>query len=350
MRELQRRVELGLGRAECEGSCYVPSDRPERLAVRRRAGEILEPVAGAFVRRDTWSGLAPTARALWIMRAVSRQHPTWRFCGTSAAVVYGLPIAWGLLARIQVATPPRASSRALPGVEHHVISGDDPEFVDRLPVTSFWRTVFDCLATLPGADALAVADRALSMNGMSARQLCDLLSTRFRGHPGVRRALDVARLSDGRSESPGESIARYTMHELGLAEPALQVWIEDPIEPGRWFRVDFLWMLPDKTIVIGEHDGRGKTSSPQLTGPGGSLRALQDERLRESHLTALHAAIARFSYDDARDPERLGAILRGFGVPLRTQNASLPHQTQVVESVLCTLEGWLVLATTEVIA
>ena len=42
---------------------------------------------------------------------------------------------------------------------------------------------------------------------------------------------------------------------------------------------------------------------------------MQDERLRESHLTALHPAIMRFSYDDARDPARLGALLERFGVP-----------------------------------
>ena len=87
------------------------------------------------------------------------------------------------------------------------------------------------------------------------------------------------------------------------------------MEPGKWFRVDFLWLTEDGRLVIGELDGRQKTSRPELMGGRDALRVMQDERLRESHLTALRPAIARFSYDDARDPARLGPLLERFGVP-----------------------------------
>ena len=148
--------------------------------------------------------------------------------------------------------------------------------------------MFDCLAGFETPDALAIADAALRAGGMSPRGLVEFLRAEFRGHRGVRRAARVATLADARAESGGESIARATMCALGFALPELQVWIEDPVEPGMWFRVDFLWLCADGSIIIGELDGRQKTTRPELMGGRDALRVMQDERLREAHLTALH--------------------------------------------------------------
>lgn len=312
---VEKNVEAALDEAERRGACCAPDDRLLREAMRARADAIVEPVRGLFFRAAAWERLEPPERALHLMRALAPTHPGWRFCGASAAVAYGLPVTWDLLANVFVAAPSGASYRSCPGIVRRHLADDAVQMVGGLPLVRFWRTVFDCLAGFETPDALAIADAALRAGSMSPRGLVEFLRAEFRGHRGVRRAARVATLADARAESGGESIARATMCALGFALPELQVWIEDPVEPGMWFRVDFLWLCADGSIIIGELDGRQKTTRPELMGGRDALRVMQDERLREAHLTALHPAIARFSYDDARDPARLGPLLARYDVP-----------------------------------
>ena len=346
----KERVDALLDEAEREGRCCVPTEQRDRKALLYRGLEMVEPLHGLFVRRGVWKGLNPAERTLWLMRGLARLHPTWRFCGPSAAVALGLPVTWGLLSHVFCDAPAGSRQRVVPGVWCRRISDSETCGAGGVRVTSLWRTVFDCLVSMPAADALAVLDRAMALSGSSARQVVEYLRTVHRGRRGVARAAELALLGDGRAESGGESIARHTMHGLGYATPELQVWIEDPVEPGKWFRVDFLWMLPDGTIVIGELDGRQKTERPELMSGRSAVRVLQDERLRESHLTALRPKILRFDYETARDPSALGALLERFGVPLRTQEPTLPRATRTVRSELMFLGGWMVLATEEVAA
>ena len=347
MRAVERDIANKLDAAERLGSCLAPTGRALVRALRRRGDKILEPLPRVFVRRETWHGLTPTDRTLWLMRAVARAHPAWRFCGASAAVAYGLPVTWNLLTHVFVDAPRASGDRTAAGISWHHVQ-DEGGAAAGLRVTSLWRTVFDCLTTFPAADALAVADRALRLSGSSARQLAEHLRVVRRGCRGVRRAVGIAALADGRAESGGESVARLVMHELGFEAPELQVWIEDPVEPGKWFRVDFLWMLPDGSIVIGELDGRQKTERPDLMGGRSAVRVLQDERLREAHLTALRPAIVRFDYETARDPARLGPLLERYGVPRRTREPELPRPTRTVRAQLMQACGWRMLVTEEV--
>lgn len=349
VRKIEKNVASSLNAAEREKRCLTTPDRALRRALRRRGDKVLEPLRGVFVRRATWASLTPTDRTLWLMRAIGREHPTWRFCGASAAVAYGLPVTWGLLTHVFVDAPRAAGDRSEAGISWHHLR-DEGGTAASLRLTSLWRTVFDCLTTFPAADALAVVDRAARLSAASARQVVDYLRSAHRGTRGVREAVEVAALADGRAESGGESIARHTMHELGFVAPELQVWIEDPVEPGRWFRVDFLWMLPDGSIIIGELDGHQKTERPELMGGRSAVRVLQDERLRESHLTALRPAIVRFDYETARDPARLGPLLESYGVPRRTRETALPPATRTVNAQLEHIGGWRVLATDEVLA
>ena len=312
---INNRVFALLDEAQREGRCCSPDSRSLRDAMRYRSVEISEPVKGLFLRRATWERLEPPEKTLHLMRALAPLHPTWRFCGSSAAVAYGLPVTWDLLSDVHVATPSGASYRSCPGIVRHHLADDAVQMHDGLPLVPFWRTVFDCLASFELPDALAIADAALRMGRVSAHGLVNFLEEEYRGHRGVRRAIQAAVLADARAESGGESIARAVMYQLGFAMPELQVWIEDPVEPGKWFRVDFLWLTDGGRLVIGELDGRQKTRRPEVMGGRSALRVMQDERLRESHLTALHPAIMRFSYDDARDPTRLGPLLARFDVP-----------------------------------
>ena len=94
--------------AERAGSCYAPSDYAETRAIRRRKATFIEPLPGMFFRREAWRQLTPAERSLHLMRALARRHPTWRFCGASAAVAYELPVTWSLLTHVFVAAPPGA--------------------------------------------------------------------------------------------------------------------------------------------------------------------------------------------------------------------------------------------------
>lgn len=349
-RTLETQLNESLDEAEALQSGYAPQGRRELRGLRRLGLTLVEPIHGTFVRRRIWKGLNPAERSLWLMRAVAKKHPRWRFCGASAAVAFGLPVTWGLLTHVFVATPPGTKGRSASGVSRHHFNDAEEAQVDGLRLTSLWRTVFDCLAEFPGPDGLAIADRALQMSRSSARSLVECVRTVHRGRRGSRRALAVAALADGRAESGGESIARHVMHELGFATPELQVWIEDPVEPGKWFRVDFLWLLPDGSIVIGELDGRQKSTRPELMGGRDAVRVLQDERLRESHLTALRPAIVRFDYQTARDPKRLETLLESFGVPRRRHDPAPPLETFVTRAELMNVDGWRVLVTDELLA
>ena len=347
-KHVEEAINEQLSRAEKNDRCCTPESAARRRAMRERSGAVIEPIAGLFARRETWERLNPSERTLWLMRGLARRHDDWTFCGASAAVAYGLPVTWGMLTHVFVSVPQGTRGRSSPGIARRHLRDDGTTELEGLRLTSLWRTVFDCLTTFPAADALAIVDRAARLSGASARQIVEYLRTAHRGGRHVRRATEVAALADGRAESGGESIARHAMHELGFASPELQVWVEDPVEPGKWFRVDFLWLLPDGSVIIGELDGRQKSERPELMSGRSAVRVLQDERLRESHLTALRPAIVRFDYETARDPARLGALLERYGTPRRTRGPALPPATRTVRAQLEDVGGWRVLETEEV--
>jgi very-short-patch-repair endonuclease len=95
------------------------------------------------------------------------------------------------------------------------------------------RTVLDCSTTLPFAQALAVADSALSLSDISEYEL-RLAAARSptRGRDRRQRVADAA---DGRAENPFESVLRALAIEAGLPGIEPQVPI---VLPRRKVRVD----------------------------------------------------------------------------------------------------------------
>ena len=108
-------------------------------------------------------------------------------------------------------------------------------------------------------------------------------------------------------------LAREAMIELGFAAPELQAEFVDPLS-GQVSRVDFLWHLPDGTLVAGELDGRQKYVDPTMTRGRATVDLLADERLRESRLTRV-ARVVRFSFAVVCDRGRFARLLDSFGVP-----------------------------------
>ncbi|MEQ7009209.1 type IV toxin-antitoxin system AbiEi family antitoxin domain-containing protein [Actinopolymorpha sp. B17G11] len=124
--------------------------------------------------------------------------------------------------------------------------------VDGPAVTSVARTVLD-LARLSSFDAgVVVADCGLRRGAKRSELVTELLACR--DWAGSRTASRVVAFADGRSESPGESLARVAFDELRLPTPELQAVFRTR-DGSVVARTDFLFREYG-TVV--EFDGRRK--------------------------------------------------------------------------------------------
>lgn len=322
-KEVDKRVDYQLAIAESERTCLVVFERDERRSLSRRVNNdadseegLVMPFRGMYARKSTWNALEPDEQALWAVRGAAAQHPKWAFCNVSAALVHGLGVAWDSLGKLHVASTDGNRAPSTEEVERHYIARPSLQKIDGVLVTDLMSTVFDCLRSLPRGQAVAVADSLLTKTGHDCEWLSSCIATEFRGYKGVARALEAAAIADPRSENPGESIAREAMISLGFAVPELQFEIDDPLEEGRSYRVDFAWLDDSgRPIVFAELDGYRKTCNPKYMNGRSAERVLADERRRESRISAYGVPVARFSLAEAKNPFILEAILDRFGVP-----------------------------------
>lgn len=126
------------------------------------------------------------------------------------------------------------------------------ERVDGVRVTSFWRTVEDCLLRAPFSYGLAIADSALRAKGVSRWDLCERLRADCEGRRGYRRAQVIASYADGLSENGGESRFRAFFIAYGFPVPELQVEFRDRSIRARCFA---------STIFGGSRTGRVSSAS-----------------------------------------------------------------------------------------
>jgi hypothetical protein len=212
--------------------------------------------------------------------AVLATHPGAVLSHRSAALLHDLP-ALGRDDQFVHVIVPGGRARRRRGVAVHAAELDPGDVVelDRLSLTSLARTAVDMAALLPLPFAVAVADAALRARpGIEPRMR--EIGEQVRGRT-VRRVLD---LSDGRAESPGESLSRVAMASHGLPMPRLQEWVGDAGEPIG--RVDFLW--PNHSTV-GEFDGRTKYATRD---------DVWAEKLREDRLRAAGFEVVRWVWAD----------------------------------------------------
>ena len=320
--EVRSSVERLLDSSEKHLSCAAPEERGAAriMAGMARDGLLVSPLRGLYVRASFWKGLNPREQHLALMRGLAVRHPDWVFCGPSAAVAHGLAVSFPLLRTVHVAYA-RGGRHDTAGVTWHYVNSDETTRALGLCVTSFERTVCDCLRSMATGDALAVADSALRVTGYDRQWLVDLVWDHCEHRRGVAQAMLVASLADGRAENGGESVARATMYELGFQMPDLQVSFPDVLT-GEPYRVDFLWRLGDDTLVAGELDGKDKYQDSAMLAGRSTVEAFSDERLRESRLTR-DVKVVRFSYAVAKSPKRLRVLLDSYGIP--HDDAPRPH-------------------------
>ncbi|KLN34515.1 hypothetical protein FB00_11790 [Cellulosimicrobium funkei] len=285
-------------------------ERRTELARRTRAGTLDRVRRGVYLP-PVPDDLSPAQlRRELVLRRVSavaeRLSNAYWFSHTSAALLHGC-WTWRLADVVHVTQlrPPKAAQTREPTLRRHWtdLPDRDRAVVTGLPVTTLERTVVDCARSLPGAQALVVADSALRA-GADPAVLAVLLAEAVGGR-GVQGARAVVGLADARAESPGESVVRWILHEAGLAAPV--PGLEVPTWGGSLW-VDLGW--PEHRVAV-EFDGAVKYSGG---GFGDARSRLQQEKVRHDALVEAGWVVLRVVWADLGDP---AAIVRRVERALR---------------------------------
>lgn len=318
----RNRMLARLTEAGEQGALLATHDNAELMWLRRHVGtdDIAEPEPYLFCFQHDWDLLTPSERALRTIKGLAEFHPDWAFWGYDAALLWGLEVPNDLLgSRFLVKTGCSVTLSGGCRLLRPQMAGA-LEHVDGVWVTSFWRTVEDCLLRAPFSYGLAIADSALRAKGVSRGDLCERLRADCEGRRGYRRAQVIASYADGLSENGGESRFRAFFIAYGFPVPELQVEFRDPLDPSQVFRVDYFWRLEDGTCVIGELDGKGKYTLQSGEGRE-SVDPFVAERQRESHLTMLGHKVLRFTFNELKGPGKLVEKMRLAGIPRQVELA-----------------------------
>ena len=213
------------GREACRQSwmsCAEPI--PTRLAGvsglsrgQLRTKRWVAPFNGVRIDRTTAGDVRAVYRAL---TAVSRVPIV--ISDRSAAAFYEWWLPRVTVAVIDISVAPGAFiERAGVRCHRRVIDPADVREVDGIALTSPVRTILDLASQLPLIDLVVVMDSALKKRTCTVEQLRARAYDRgVRGITRYRRALE---LSDGRSESPMETLMRLLIVLSGLPTPTPQV-------------------------------------------------------------------------------------------------------------------------------
>lgn len=188
------------------------------------------------------------------VRAAARQYPRGVVSHRSALLLHELPLV-GRPAELPELTVAPRSNANFAGVHAHRagLRRREVRICGGIAVTSPARTVVDVARTRPVGTAVSAIDAALHGKLVTVEAIEDCLRYCW-NWPGIGRAQRAVRLSDGRAESPLESVSGLVLGWLRLPSPDPQRSIFD--EHGRLVaRTDFYW---DEFGVFGEADGRLK--------------------------------------------------------------------------------------------
>ncbi len=270
------------------------------------AGQLRRLRRGAYVGVDHWDALDATAQHALVVRAVLSAQPGALVSHRSAAALWGLPVIGRRDEAVHLTVAVGSGGRSTRGVRRHQWAGAVSEgCLDGIRVTSPARTLVDVGRSAGLLAAVVAGDAALRAGLVTVADLDDELAACGTCR-GIRTARRAVALMDGRSESPGESLSRVRMAELGLPAPTLQHEVQDAY--GFVGRVDFYWPGPR---VVGEFDGRAKYG---LDGDAGAADRVWNEKLREDRIRATGLAVVRWTWAEAWKGEPMASRLRAAGV------------------------------------
>ena len=316
-RQLRADLQQRFVEAERVGTCVTPisTNDTRRLRLAVKNGNLIEVAHHVYARPGYWATLKQNQRSLHILRALSAAHPSWVFCGPSAALAFGLSVSYQLLSNVHVLTSKKSHTRSGDGICRHISGKRETTVVNGVTVTTIEQTVFDCLRLADFRHGLAIADSVLHLGLASKEDLLAFIERQDKRVSGRKQALKTMSHADKRAESGGESIARATIIEQGFMLPELQHVVHDPVDNSIEFRVDFWWEVEGQPTIIGELDGHEKYIEPAMTKGKSIVEVMAGERLRESRISGTGAKVMRFSYADVLNTFYFSHLLESFGVP-----------------------------------
>lgn len=258
-----------------------------------RSGRWVRVRRGVYVTRAVWDQADETrGRPLLRVLAASASMRTPHVVShDSAALVHGLPLL----------EPPRHvhitrfgahGDRTTYGVKHHKAPFEpwQVQTAAGVPLLDAARTAADLAREHGRRQGIVAFDAALAM-GARPEDL-HAAAGAMRSWPGVTAVRDCLDLADGGAESPGESLARLLVSELGVGRPETQFGL---LVRGRQVWCD----LRVRRHII-EFDGRVKYLPGERGGHAGlhPEDVLWGEKLREDDLRELRFGVSRLTWVD----------------------------------------------------
>lgn len=280
------------------------------LRAAHAAGRLVRVRTGVYAEADRWDALDGTGRYRLRVLAAGRRLADPLFSHDSAAVVWRLPKIGRWPGAVHVTVPATSVARSFHDVRRHRVPRypDHAVEVDGVRITGVARTVVDVARCWSFGAGLASADHALRL-GWTTRERLERELARVGAGAGSRTARRVIGAASALAESPGESLSRAHLLDLGLPLPVLQHEVRDG--EGAVGRVDFWW--PDLGLV-GEFDGRRKYRADGVDDQRAVEERVWAEKRREDRLRAAGLGVVRWTWSDLLAPHRLAELLARAGL------------------------------------
>ena len=262
-----------------------------------------------------WNHLDVEARIFQLASAIVAVEPDAIFCGSTAALLYGIGSAYSLLNAVQMLLPRSTRRDTYEFVEYRRWRPGEVWRLGPFTLTDPYRTVVDIARTSAFRYALGYVDGLAREYDVDREELRAYAQANCRGLHGISRAFGVFEYMDGRSDNGGESEARAAMILAGVAAPELQVEIARPGSAG-YYLADYGWQMPDGSWMLAELHGLGKfEDETQKDLEHAAAKTYRAALLRDANLRAMGHNVIHFKLSDTYDVEEFGAMMRGCGIP-----------------------------------
>lgn len=262
-----------------------------------------------------WNHLDVEARIFQLASAIVAVDPDAIFCGSTAALLYGIGSAYSLLNAVQMLLPRSTRRDTYEFVEYRRWRPGEVWRLGPFTLTDPYRTVVDIARTSAFRYALGYVDGLAREYDVDREELRAYAQANCRGLHGISRAFGVFEYMDGRSDNGGESEARAAMILAGVAAPELQVEIARPGSAG-YYLADYGWQMPDGSWMLAELHGLGKfEDETQKDLEHAAAKTYRAALLRDANLRAMGHNVIHFKLSDTYDVEEFGAMMRGYGIP-----------------------------------
>jgi hypothetical protein len=300
------------------------SEADRRFRDQVATGKLVRLHRGAFIDKQHFDLQSPGVQyQLHCLSAFEASRSPVVLSHESAAAMHAIPFLGRYPKLIHVLATMSAGTRTEHGFRKHATWHPELniEYRGRLVLTDLTRTLVEFACASSFAAAVTALDWAFRNHGSDSAnpitrgdllECADRLELR-RGRRQLQRALDFA---NSLAESPGESLSRVVIHELGFPAPILQ----HPFSDARGFigRVDFWW--PEQNL-IGEFDGVAKYIREEFARGKSPAQIVIEEKRREDRLRGVGPGVTRWGWDVTANPQLLFNQLCAAGLPTWRRSA-----------------------------